>query len=967
MMPIGDGIRRNIAHVTQAERDRLLAAILKLDNARFFPDGVSYFDKQEDIHKNAHAAGADVHQGPAFIPWHRELCNRFEALLREVDSDLSLHYWDWTVDPRSAPDGAGGTVNLMQPSVMGGSGDPVGPPFANFESTEPGHSLIWRAVGASGANPDGTPAIPSDVNVKNAMDFVDFDSNVRGPHATAHGYIGGSLGNPHFSFHDPIVFLLHSNLDRLWAEWQTDPVHPGRLAPDTAYGGFSAAPSIFELIQPWAGDVGTGATPLRPWAPPDNMQVAKTYTDISVVTPPCYDTLPTTVRVVVAENPSMEIRFTDVPEAETAIRAAVFEVRACDELTLRVSVAPNAPFAVHYPLAGVVQVPHHPQILQIARIWFRFTAGAPGAPVAPTDVTIHCDETGQDFVFHLIANSIARPTVAVMLTLDQSGSMDWIAGIDATTKRIDVLHQAASNFIQLVQDNNGVGIVSFNQVAHPGMPVTRFAGGAVDPGRVTALAAVGAITPGGATSIGSGLQLARSTLDPVVGYDRKALVVFTDGLENTAPWISDIQPLINDRTFAIGLGTAQQVSAGALTALAHQTQGYLLLSGPLSPAIDDYFRLTKYFLQILAGVTNNDIVTDPNGYLGLRTVARIPFDLSETDIDATVIVLTDTPALRFAVETPDGKVMTPADAAAAGAIFRAAPRMQYYRFNLPLALAGAPHQVGRWHALLALDPRIGKGGSDRLAVHAVSPGSAGARYSVSTHAFSNLRMRAHIAQSSMEPGARLTVGSVLTEYGVPVNHRAIVRTLVERPDGTTTTLQLSEVEPGTFTGDTLTSVAGVYRLAVRATGATMRGQPFTREQLLSAVVVAGASTPPVSNPTRDDDTRALCELVTCLLTPDELGRWLHAQGIDTDRLRRCIELWCKRRLAQPSESELAAREGRPELSTATTSRGDISGHLVAAVADMLASFERQHAAGPLPPEKPTPPDRPRTEGKPPRS
>src|SRR5437868_119686 len=153
-MALGDDIRRNIAHVSQAERDRFVAAILKLDKNRFFPDGVSYWDKQEDIHKNAHAAGADVHGGPAFIPWHRELCNRFEALLREVDPDLSLHYWDWTVDPRKAPDGAGGQVNLFLPNFMGGTGNPAGAPFGDFESTEPGHSLIWREVGANGANLD---------------------------------------------------------------------------------------------------------------------------------------------------------------------------------------------------------------------------------------------------------------------------------------------------------------------------------------------------------------------------------------------------------------------------------------------------------------------------------------------------------------------------------------------------------------------------------------------------------------------------------------------------------------------------------------------------------------------------------------------------------------------------------------------------------------------------------------------
>lgn len=29
----------------------------------------------------------------------------------------------------------------------------------------------------------------------------------------AHDYIGGTISNPHYSFHDPFVFLLHSNLE----------------------------------------------------------------------------------------------------------------------------------------------------------------------------------------------------------------------------------------------------------------------------------------------------------------------------------------------------------------------------------------------------------------------------------------------------------------------------------------------------------------------------------------------------------------------------------------------------------------------------------------------------------------------------------------------------------------------------------------------------------------------------------
>src|ERR671935_271353 len=36
-------------------------------------------------------------------------------------------------------------------------------------------------------------------------------------HNQAHNYIGGTIGDPHRSFRDPFVFLLHSNVDRLFA------------------------------------------------------------------------------------------------------------------------------------------------------------------------------------------------------------------------------------------------------------------------------------------------------------------------------------------------------------------------------------------------------------------------------------------------------------------------------------------------------------------------------------------------------------------------------------------------------------------------------------------------------------------------------------------------------------------------------------------------------------------------------
>jgi hypothetical protein len=85
------------------------------------------------------------------------------------------------------------------------------------------------------------------------------------------------------------VFLLHSNVDRLLAMWQTAPGHPQRLDPDRVYVSDGAEPSqMDDAIRPWSGNPPT----TRPWAPPENEQVVKTYKHPSVVQPRPYDTLP---------------------------------------------------------------------------------------------------------------------------------------------------------------------------------------------------------------------------------------------------------------------------------------------------------------------------------------------------------------------------------------------------------------------------------------------------------------------------------------------------------------------------------------------------------------------------------------------------------------------------------------------------------------------------------------------------
>jgi hypothetical protein len=392
---LGDGIRRNLATVSKEERDLFIDAIKQLNQVFFpgsrtdFPAGhVSWWFKQDEIHQSSH-----VHGCPAFLPWHRELLNRFEAMLRTIHPQLSLHYWDWNLDPSHMPDGEGGFINLFDSDFMGNADsnvDPIGvfpfggavgeplksagfyePNAANFrdnispvklnrpnpadpttfsypDPTVPPHQHYNPAdppKTLSRAKQPGAPPVgvagqgwATDDQFINAASWEDFRDLMYGAeqgipggvsaHGAAHGYIGGNLGDAHLSFRDPFVFLLHANIDRLWAMWQRQPNQPKRLDPASqeVYGseGNSIGQGdvengdpnwgILSPLEPWAGynaqtpQTGqiTSLWPIRPWFAPENEQNQpgnlKDSKDISVVIPPSYDTAPHSSYVIANQD-----------------------------------------------------------------------------------------------------------------------------------------------------------------------------------------------------------------------------------------------------------------------------------------------------------------------------------------------------------------------------------------------------------------------------------------------------------------------------------------------------------------------------------------------------------------------------------------------------------------------------------------------------------------------------------------
>jgi len=939
-MALGDGIRRNIASVDPAERALLRDALVQL-NQRFFggsrtdtpPGGVSWWFKQDEIHQATH-----VHGGPEFIPWHRVIINRLEDLLRQINPQLSLHYWDWTQDPRSIPNanlggGATGNLNLFTPDFMGYGGSTpalLGEPWQTAGYYVPGASPHRDGPGGNAADPPqsvnrsvvGTPALATgDTNILAAIDYAAMRNVLEPIHNAMHGFV--RMGGQHISFRDPFVFLLHSNVDRLFARWQTDPNHTDRLEPSTVYGTESnldvmvgaVVQNVNHLVEPWS----TGDSfdqfgvehKTRPWYAPENLGVKFEYKDPSVVYPRCYDTNHSWVKVMNPGTPPV-INFNDIPTGETAVRAAVFRVHCCGDITIRVKAGgePAAPFSVLQPPlpplgTGAVTVHHATTPYAEARIWLAYTAGTAGVPVPDGVVTLECPELGQEFAFVLKANAINRPKVAVMLALDQSGSMALAAGTSGAT-RIEVLKEAARKFMELIQQDNGVGLIRFdhnsypvNDPVYPGLGVTKITtNNMFDAGRVAAINAVNNhhTNPAGNTSVGDGVDRARQVLNalPAGDYDHKAMIVLTDGLENDQLWIADVAGSIDSRTFAIGLGNESQVNTAALNALTNGTGGYLLLTGLLSSSIDDYFRLSKYFLQILAGVTNNNIILDPAGFIGPGAKIRIPFWLNEADIGCTPLMMTDYNVVNLMLESPDGTIITPAMAPGLGMTYGVGAQTKHYRYTLPVAI-GTGQRAGVWYVHLEINGDDFKRTLSRLRDQKDQQkfqtlATHGAKYCVAIHTYSNLKLAVWIDQNSYEPGATLTIRAALTEYDLPVEKRARTHVELTQPGGSVVTLAMSEVESGTFEAVTKANYSGVYQARILAKGVTIRGTPFTREQLATAAVWKGGDQPQPPRPSDNDDWH---RFLACLLSEKNWSRQLEErlkkEGVNLDGIRQCVQ------------------------------------------------------------------------------
>lgn len=203
-----------------------------------------------------------------FLPWHRGYLQALEANVRAAvvaaggPEDWALPYWNYF---------GGGTQNQLPPAFAQQT-LPDGSPNALFVTQR------W------GPNDDGNVFIPLDQVNLDAMGVPEF-TGVQGgdpgfggidtgfshgggthgdlesqPHDMVHVFTGGGnpqntnlpglMTSPASAGLDPIFYLHHSNIDRLWQSWILEPASEGNPTQPSWVNG-PAASGQREFVMPW--------------------------------------------------------------------------------------------------------------------------------------------------------------------------------------------------------------------------------------------------------------------------------------------------------------------------------------------------------------------------------------------------------------------------------------------------------------------------------------------------------------------------------------------------------------------------------------------------------------------------------------------------------------------------------------------------------------------------------------------
>lgn len=254
-------IRKNANNLSAQERDRFLSAFAILNN-----QGMGRFRDFRDVHREA--TQDEAHGFAGFLPWHRAYLLDLERELQQIDPSVALPYWKFD---EPAP-------NLFTRAFIG-----VPNVFGRVQFI-PGNPLeFWTTDGVAGI--ERAPFFSTNTSPAFVMSeqdtlllggagnlYVTFLDMEGDPHGFAHTSFGGSISRIDTAAKDPLFFMLHANVDRIWAKWQwlnrrfdtTDRATYEFLGSAGDPGAERVGHNLKDTMWPWNQDTNTPRPPTAP-------------------------------------------------------------------------------------------------------------------------------------------------------------------------------------------------------------------------------------------------------------------------------------------------------------------------------------------------------------------------------------------------------------------------------------------------------------------------------------------------------------------------------------------------------------------------------------------------------------------------------------------------------------------------------------------------------------------------------
>ncbi|KAF7307751.1 Di-copper centre-containing protein [Mycena kentingensis (nom. inval.)] len=268
-------VRKEWRSLSRIEREDFADAVKCLANRRnegnfrqiVYPNDIAPYNTTSSIYDDFSYSHMDlnhvIHMTGLFLPWHRWFLHTFESKLRHTcHYSGALPYWDWTQDahdfhsspffqdsdPKSGLGGFGRPEHqfrVVDGAFSATSSFAVSYPIPhtlrrNYSSTAdmamvfsmPG--FVWNKTRAT--NESFTARVVQSLVDGFIGDYKGFQTALdgsEGPHLNVHFAVGGDVAGacpveappgcipgPTFAPNDPLFFLHHASIDRIWYKWQ---------------------------------------------------------------------------------------------------------------------------------------------------------------------------------------------------------------------------------------------------------------------------------------------------------------------------------------------------------------------------------------------------------------------------------------------------------------------------------------------------------------------------------------------------------------------------------------------------------------------------------------------------------------------------------------------------------------------------------------------------------------------------